>query len=356
MIFHVPSPANHPTFWIRKESASDFCVPGSRLLSQSLEALEPPRLPLLSSQLSVLFQYDPMPLKASCHLPIVATEPSIVATTVPVIDRMGCTFPFFPESVGLSCRLQLIRMEPSVTIRSSQTSSCLSDPFLLITSVFISHLWSLTCGSFDRPLFPHPHHTTPHDIILLMSRGPISSAESLRVKLHSSSACLLTCGSDRVASYDLYSAEPTTAPTQGQTLVDTQVSLAVPEGTYGHLAPRSGLAAKFSLHVGAGIIDPDYRGMVRVLLFNLSDTDFKIGVGDRIAQLILEHLATPDVSEDLELATVPSSSSNLPRPAANPASSDSFDKNRDPPDLYRILASTTTPSVVPNDPSMSPLT
>ena len=96
--------------------------------------------------------------------------------------------------------------------------------------------------------------------------------------------------------------------------------------------------------------------MVRVLLFNLSNTDFEIGVGDRIAQLILERLMTPDVSEDLELATVPSSSSNLPRPAANPASSNSFDKNPDPLDFYCILASTTTPSVVPNNPSMSPLT
>jgi len=73
--------------------------------------------------------------------------------------------------------------------------------------------------------------------------------------------------------------------------------MAIPEGFYGRIAPRSGLAVKKSINVGAGVIDPDYRGEVRVLLFNLGDADFVVEAGDRIAQLILEQCATPPVVE-----------------------------------------------------------
>ena len=70
-------------------------------------------------------------------------------------------------------------------------------------------------------------------------------------------------------------------------------------------APRSGLAWKHSIDVGAGVIDADYRGPVGVILFNHSDQDFAVKAGDRVAQLILERIVTPDVMEveDLESTT-----------------------------------------------------
>ena len=68
------------------------------------------------------------------------------------------------------------------------------------------------------------------------------------------------------------------------------------------VAPRSGLAWKKSIDTGAGVIDEDYRGIVRVILFNHSDTDFEIKRGDRIAQLILERILTPEVVETEELS------------------------------------------------------
>lgn len=74
-------------------------------------------------------------------------------------------------------------------------------------------------------------------------------------------------------------------------LVDTDISIAVPEGTYGRVAPRSGLAVKHGIDTGAGVIDADYRGPVKVLLFNLSETDFEVQVGDRIAQIIVERVS-----------------------------------------------------------------
>ena len=63
------------------------------------------------------------------------------------------------------------------------------------------------------------------------------------------------------------------------------------------VAPRSGLAWKHSIDVGAGVIDADYRGPVGVILFNHSEFDFEVKEGDRIAQLIIENIITPEVME-----------------------------------------------------------
>lgn len=69
----------------------------------------------------------------------------------------------------------------------------------------------------------------------------------------------------------------------------------------GRIAPRSGLAAKNFIDTGAGVIDADYRGPVKVLLFNHSDADFAVAEGDRVAQLVLERIYTPEVEEVQEL-------------------------------------------------------
>lgn len=93
------------------------------------------------------------------------------------------------------------------------------------------------------------------------------------------------------------SAKEMIIPAQGKAIVPTDISIAVPEGTYGRVAPRSGLAVKHFLDVGAGVIDEDYRGPVGVVLFNFSQTDYKVQKGDRIAQLVLEKIMTPEVQE-----------------------------------------------------------
>ena len=81
------------------------------------------------------------------------------------------------------------------------------------------------------------------------------------------------------------------------------------------MAPRSGLASKLSIDVGAGVIDADYRGVVYVLLVNHSENDFEVSVGDRIAQLLLERVSTPPVLEVWDLDDhpwTPSASIALP--------------------------------------------
>ncbi|KAK8551866.1 hypothetical protein V6N13_120298 [Hibiscus sabdariffa] len=142
-----------------------------------------------------------------------------------------------------------------------------------------------------------------------VTQGPVSL---LKVKKLSEKAVLPSRGSALAAGYDLsrqvlkqLSATDTTVPARGKALIPTDLSISVPEGTYGRVAPRSGLAWKHSIDVGAGVIDADYRGPLGVILFNYSDVEFEVKVGDRIAQLIIEKIMTPDVLEveDLDSTT-----------------------------------------------------
>ena len=94
--------------------------------------------------------------------------------------------------------------------------------------------------------------------------------------------------------YDLHSAEDVVIPPRGIGVVGTGVGVQLPEGTYGRVAPRSGLSVK-GIAVGAGVVDRDWTGPVGVVLYNLTDAPFEVKVGHRIAQLILERAETPDV-------------------------------------------------------------
>ena len=102
--------------------------------------------------------------------------------------------------------------------------------------------------------------------------------------------------SNGAAGYDLASPRNEVVTAGDRTVVKLDIAIRVPPGTYGRIAPRSGLAVKHGIDVGAGVIDADYNGNVGVLLFNHSDTDFNIAAGDRIAQLLLERIVTPDVT------------------------------------------------------------
>lgn len=99
-----------------------------------------------------------------------------------------------------------------------------------------------------------------------------------------------------------YSAAAVTIPANGgRAIVPTDISIAIPPGTYARVAPRSGLAVKHGIDVGAGVVDYDYRGPLGVVLFNFGKEPFEVKAGDRIAQLVLERIVTPDVEEVEEL-------------------------------------------------------
>ncbi|XP_030384320.1 deoxyuridine 5'-triphosphate nucleotidohydrolase [Scaptodrosophila lebanonensis] len=102
-------------------------------------------------------------------------------------------------------------------------------------------------------------------------------------------------GSAKAAGVDLRSAYDLVVPARGKAIVKTDLQVQVPEGSYGRVAPRSGLAVKNFIDVGAGVVDEDYRGNLGVVLFNHSDTDFEVKRGDRIAQFICERIFYPEL-------------------------------------------------------------
>jgi dUTP diphosphatase len=119
----------------------------------------------------------------------------------------------------------------------------------------------------------------------------------LLVKLLSDSAQCPKAGSEGAAGMDLYADKELTIDPNGKALVPLNISIKVPWGYYGRIAPRSSLAYKHHIDVGAGVVDSDYMGPVGVVLFNLSpDTPFKVNVGDRVAQLILERISVPTIT------------------------------------------------------------
>ena len=123
----------------------------------------------------------------------------------------------------------------------------------------------------------------------------------VRVKRTNVNAKLPMKSSSGSAGYDLAASENAVIPAHDKCLVKTGLAIAIPPDCYGRVAPRSGLALKKFIDVGAGVIDSDYRGELGVILFNFSNDDFCINMGDRIAQLIFEKIKTPKIKEVDEL-------------------------------------------------------
>jgi dUTP pyrophosphatase len=119
-------------------------------------------------------------------------------------------------------------------------------------------------------------------------------------KLHPQ-ATLPTRASASSAGLDLFSIEDLILQPKQRQLARTGLGVDIPEGYYGRLAPRSGLAVKNGLDVLAGVIDSDYRGEIGCVLYNTSDEPVHLPAQSKICQLIIETIAMPTAvwSEDL---------------------------------------------------------
>lgn len=126
----------------------------------------------------------------------------------------------------------------------------------------------------------------------------------IKIKCLKEGALLPTRGTKYSVGYDLYSNDETLIKKGCHGLVGTGIGIDFDldlineyESIYGRIAPRSGLSYKKKTHVGAGVIDPDYRGEIKVLMFNFGDEDLIIQKGDKIAQLIFEKCITPKLEK-----------------------------------------------------------
>jgi dUTP pyrophosphatase len=126
--------------------------------------------------------------------------------------------------------------------------------------------------------------------------------ETLNFKKLDPRATLPTRGSRAAAGLDLYSIEAVSLGAGQRSIVRTGLAVAIPEGFYGRVAPRSGLATKKGLDVLAGVIDADYRGEIGCLLYNSGEERIELAANSKICQLIIEQIVTPQAAwaDDLD--------------------------------------------------------
>lgn len=107
------------------------------------------------------------------------------------------------------------------------------------------------------------------------------------IKLLSTDAICPKRGTPESAGLDIFATADCIIPSKGRGRLPTGISIAIPNGFYGQLKPRSSLAWNHHIDVGAGVIDADYRGEIKVVLFNHDIFDFQVKKGDAIAQLLI---------------------------------------------------------------------
>ena len=124
----------------------------------------------------------------------------------------------------------------------------------------------------------------------------------MNIKKISDKAILPTYGSENAAGMDMYSIETVTIDPGQTVMVHTGICMEIPDGYFGALYPRSGLATKRGLRLAncVGVIDSDYRGEVVVALHNDSTAPQVVRDGDRIAQLIISPYARPLVLSEVD--------------------------------------------------------
>jgi len=116
-------------------------------------------------------------------------------------------------------------------------------------------------------------------------------------------AIIPTQGSRVAACHDIYALTDGQVRAKEQTMIQTRIAIALPEGTYRRLAARSGMASKMAIAVGGGVIAADYTGEVKVLLRNHREADCVFKAGHRIGQLMIEKVANADATEVDDLET-----------------------------------------------------
>lgn len=119
----------------------------------------------------------------------------------------------------------------------------------------------------------------------------------MKIKLVSPNAVVPTYGSKCAAGMDLYSSD-TYSIAPGETiLVHTGISMEIPDGYFGAIYPRSGLATKRGLRLAncVGVVDSDYRGEIMVALYNDSTETQSVELRDRIAQMVIQPYERPQV-------------------------------------------------------------
>ncbi len=123
----------------------------------------------------------------------------------------------------------------------------------------------------------------------------------LKIKICDENATIPTRKSEYAAGLDLYAAHDILVKAGDKGILDTGICVELPYGCYGRIAPRSGASYRNHFVTGAGVIDADFRGTIKVVIFNLGYEDMFIKTGESHCQLILEKIYFPEVEVVKEL-------------------------------------------------------
>jgi dUTP pyrophosphatase len=129
----------------------------------------------------------------------------------------------------------------------------------------------------------------------------------LNVQRKHPDAKLPTRGSEKSAGYDLYSIEKVTILPGKQKMIRTGISVEMPDlktpdkVMVGILKDRSSLSYKHQLRVGAGVIDQDYTGEIKVIIMNHGSAEYTINIGDKICQMLVREVFVGKVQEVVDL-------------------------------------------------------
>lgn len=104
------------------------------------------------------------------------------------------------------------------------------------------------------------------------------------------------------AGLDIFSAEETVVKAGERKNIKTGIKMELPEGFVGLVWDKSGLALKNGIKTMAGVIDSGYRGEIEIVLVNLSDQNFKIEKGQKIAQMLVQKIEQAEIEEAQELS------------------------------------------------------
>lgn len=107
-------------------------------------------------------------------------------------------------------------------------------------------------------------------------------------------ACVPTRAHETDAGLDIYARETKIVPARGNACFDTGVHIELPKGTTGFLKSKSGLNVKHDI-TSEGVIDVGYTGSIIVKLYNNGDKDYVVREGDKISQLVILPIVTPEI-------------------------------------------------------------
>ena len=127
----------------------------------------------------------------------------------------------------------------------------------------------------------------------------------LKIKKLKSDATLPSYGHPGDAGMDLYAAENVTIRARERVKIPTGIAMEIPEGYVGLIWDKSGLSMSYGLKTLGGVIDAGFRGEIIIGVANMSDTEYTIEKGHKIAQILIQRVESPTLEEVADLTGSP---------------------------------------------------